>query len=143
MPRYVLLWVETGSRASGSSPRGRPKYPCSSVLSGDIALSGHAPAYARLPPPLVPARHHGARVPSPRGLRHFRPLTRARPNARTAAAGWEGRRHPGRTDLAFPDRSSTLPPGTDNPSPREGAASARGRPWKRKLWHVTGTGQRG
>jgi hypothetical protein len=60
MPRYVLPWVETGSRASGSSRRGCPMYPGSSVLSGDIAHSGHAPAYARLPPPHVPARHHDA-----------------------------------------------------------------------------------
>ncbi|GLX52172.1 hypothetical protein Shyhy01_51220 [Streptomyces hygroscopicus subsp. hygroscopicus] len=42
-----------------------------------------------------------------------------------------------------PDRVSPRPGGAHNPSRREGAASARGRPGKRKLCHVRGTGQRG
>lgn len=41
------------------------------------------------------------------------------------------------------DRASPPPNGVHNPPGREGAASARRRPWKRKLCHVTGTGQRG
>ncbi|GGW66833.1 hypothetical protein GCM10010350_59360 [Streptomyces galilaeus] len=41
------------------------------------------------------------------------------------------------------DHFSRLPAGTDNRWGREGAASARAGPWKRKLCHVTRTGQRG
>lgn len=139
----VLPWVETGFPVSGSSLRGRPPCPGIAVLSGDFA---HFGLFSH-PPVSVPCGARPATAPLPRGACPVAPARSARPPCPVQAASCEGRlgSPAGRGRLAplFPDRASTHPSGTDNPSPAKGAASARGRPWKRKLWLVTGTGQRG
>ncbi|GAA2498163.1 hypothetical protein GCM10023100_63570 [Actinocorallia cavernae] len=80
------------------------------------------------------ARGKGGEEGGPWSRRGQRPLGCAR---LTVTAGQEG------DGDCRPDHVSPHRRGAHNPSRREGAASARGRPGKRKLCHVRGTGQRG